>query len=285
MPDWLALAPLVIWPSLLLTALLLLLRAFWEPTRLDCSTVRVQQDESESPPANLRVLLFSDLHAEYFRLPPEHLLRACAEARPDVVVFAGDLTGSPAHLGQALDLMRRIRQLRDLAACPFLAVRGNHDTDRTVEGLRRIGITVLENTGCVVPVRGVDWLVIGLEDLRTGRPDAVPGLALAEAAAVPPGRRLVAAHNPDTLLGLPAGSAAYFLAGHFHGGQVWLPFHLEFLLLRSEKLPRIGHFKGLFAWQGTQAYISRGLGCVSLPLRLFSRPELTLLDISLNGGR
>lgn len=262
--------------------IILLVRALWEPTSLECQTIQVVLAEPapELAVRPLRLLLFSDLHAEYFRVRRDRFLAACAEARPDVILFAGDLAGHATHLTAALDLMRQIRLLPELQDCPFLAVRGNHDTPEAASGLVEIGITVLENDCLAVSIRGQSWLFMGFPDLQAGNTDISGVLHQAEATGIPPERRLALAHNPDTLLCLPAGTIAFFLAGHFHGGQIWLPFHLEFYLLRSEKLARVGYFKGRFTWQGTPAYISRGLGCVSMPLRLFSRPELTLIEIS-----
>ena len=277
----------------LAAVLALLVRAVWEPTSLDCRTVRIELPSPDARPLpalpdvsddTFRLLLFSDLHAELFRIDPARLLEAFAASRPDLVLFAGDLAAHERHLTKALGLFRRIMTLPELQGIPFMAVRGNHDGDRSAAMMAAAGIRVLENEGQILTLAGQAWMVIGLEDLRTGRPDPSGALEQAELSGIPPERRLVMAHNPDTLLGLPDGSAAFFLSGHFHGGQIWLPFHLEFFLLRSEKLPRIGFFKGHFNWQGTQAYISRGLGCVSLPLRLFSRPELTLLEFSLTQG-
>lgn len=257
----------------------LLIRALWEPTRLESNRAEIRLPASGLTRQHLSVLLLSDLHAEHFRIRPDRLLNACAAADPDLILFAGDLAGRSGSVAPALDLMQQIRDLPSLSGCPFLAVRGNHDSPQTADRMRRLGINVLENRALAVTIRQTRWLVIGLEDLKTGQPDAASAIVKAESEDIPPERRLVLAHNPDSILTLPAGTAAVFLAGHFHGGQIWLPFHLEFFLLRREKLPRLGIRKGFFVWQGISAYISRGLGCVKLPLRLFSKPEITVIDI------
>jgi len=272
------------WPELigyilLAAAAVLLVRGFWEPTRLECLKVKINLPMTGGQ--IFKILLFSDLHAEIFRIQPDKLLQAFNAANPDLILFAGDLAAHERHLPKALNLMNVIRQQPNLRNKPFFAVRGNHDREPVAAKLQTAaGIMMLENTAVICELGGQPWQIIGLADLRTGRHDPAGVLSAAEQAGIPPERRLVFAHNPDTLLELPQGSAAFFLAGHFHGGQIWMPFRLEFLLLRSEKLPRAGFYKGHFTWQGTQAYISRGLGCVLLPLRLFSKPELTLLEIT-----
>ncbi len=269
-------------PALLLAALAigLLIRAIWEPTALECLSVELELPPVSEGETGPRLLLLSDLHAEFFRVKPDHLLQACCEARPDIILFAGDLSAKARGIAVGLDLISQIRRLPELANCPFLAVRGNHDSDETVALLRQAGVIVLENQGEIVHLQNQQWMVIGLEDLKRGHPDAAEPLRQAEAAGILPQRRIVLAHNPDTLLGLPAGAAGLFLAGHFHGGQIWMPFHFEFVVLRREKLLRLGIYKGSFVWEGMPAYISRGLGCVVLPLRLLSRPELTLFAIN-----
>ncbi len=93
------------------------------------------------------------------------------------------------------------------------------------------------------------------------------------------GHRVILAHNPDTVFNIPEKAASIMLTGHFHGGQIWMPFRFEFIMLREEKLPRMGITQGLTCFRGLQLYISRGLGCVSIPLRLFSLPELAVIDL------
>jgi uncharacterized protein len=258
----------------------LLVRAWLEPTWLEVVRVRVRRRREDAGQPGLRILLISDIHAEHLRVPLDKILVAANTAQPDLVLLGGDLAGRPARLPEALDLLNRLRQLPALAACPFLAVRGNHDHAPDLATLlQKRGIRLLINEAVPVPIRNEDWLVIGLDDLKTGSAGSVGAIVQAAATDIPPGRRLILAHNPDTLLDLQPDQAALFLAGHLHGGQIWLPFRLEFHVLRGEKLPRKGHVRGLFSWQGLPAYISRGLGCVLLPLRLFSRPELTIIDL------
>jgi hypothetical protein len=265
--------------------LALLLRALWEPTRLDVRQVVLapagcgKPDPLGADQVELNVLLFSDLHMTRLRVRPERLLGAMAGFSPDLVVFAGDLTDRSAGSARAIALMRRIRRLPNLAGVPCLAVPGNHDADPILADLAAAGFVVLQNESQTLACRGRVWSIIGLDDIKRGGPIAGPALAEAERAGIPPQQRLVLAHNPDCLLTFPAGQAGWFLGGHYHGGQIWAPFRLEFYLLRRDKLPRIGYYKGCITWQGLSGYISRGLGCAAMPLRLFSLPELTLLQI------
>ena len=121
---------------------------------------------------------------------------------------------------------------------------------------------------------------IGVSPANQSRLDvhSIPPTRL-DVHSIPPTRRVVLSHNPDNLLQQNANQATFFLAGHFHGGQIWMPFHLEFYLLRREQIGRMGYHRGYFIWQNMYGYITQGLGCVLFPLRLFSRPEIAVLTL------
>lgn len=228
----------------------------------------------------LRALLFSDIHAEHLHLSDKYILDAIILAKPDLLLFAGDLAAKAQALPRAISLMRQIRQHPALARLPFFAVPGNHDTAAVRKQLNKMGIPVLVNETKILDWHGQSWMILGLDDLRHGKPDYEKVFAEAESSAIPISRRIILAHNPDCLLEFSPTRARWFMGGHFHGGQIWAPFQLEFRLLRSEKLPRSGFYKGARRRGIMNTYISRGLGCVALPLRLFSKPELTLFHLS-----
>jgi predicted MPP superfamily phosphohydrolase len=58
-----------------------------------------------------------------------------------------------------------------------------------------------------------------------------------------------------------------------------MPFHLEFVLLRHDTLPRQGIIEGVHEVNGIPVFISRGIGCGALPVRLMSKPEASVVEI------
>jgi uncharacterized protein len=116
-------------------------------------------------------------------------------------------------------------------------------------------------------------------------------------------QRIYAAFKPsDTLIGIfhipisykmledPQGLPPFdlVLAGHYHGGQIRLPF-LGAIYIPDDTLPWYGLFpprelvSGLFIGNGIQQYVSRGLGASRrIPLlvfRLFDTPEINLITL------
>ena len=66
------------------------------------------------------------------------------------------------------------------------------------------------------------------------------------------------------------------LAGHTHGGQVRLPI-IGPILSPSRMGTRFA--SGTFYYEPTLMHVSRGVGCIELPLRIFAPPEVLLLTL------
>ena len=135
------------------------------------------------------------------------------------------------------------------------------------------GVELLFNSSARVRLRDASVTIVGLDDPVLGRPD--PMAALADVGA-----RDVAVwvlHGPGYVDELPKGikpSPALFLAGHTHGGQVRLPGITPVLPVGSGRFVA-GWYRDTLA----PLYVSRGIGTVFVPARLFCPPELPVFSL------
>ena len=87
---------------------------------------------------------------------------------------------------------------------------------------------------------------------------------------------MLLSHTPAVMDGLKRSHRVdLVLAGDTHGTQVYVP-GLSPLLARV--LYGIRHVGGLYRIRGTWLHVSRGVGTVLVPARLFCPPEVTLLE-------
>lgn len=238
-------------------------------------------------PSPIRVAFLSDLHMKFLYISPERIRRILAEQRPDLLLIAGDVIDGARHIAQAEHWLRALQ-----CACPILVCPGNHDNrlfNRNpssrrayVDMLERVGAGWLCNESRLFTLKGSRLLLTGLDEPGRGRPDIAKAIRdRAEAVDSPEVHttHLLMTHNPELLLSLPERFADVALAGHFHGGQIWMPFGLEFRLFRRESIGRMGVRRGLHVVRGMTVYVSRGLGNTLIPFRLGCRPEITILEL------
>jgi hypothetical protein len=236
-------------------------------------TVRLALPELPEPLQGFRILLLSDFHL-YPHVRLEYLqevVGTVAGLRPDLAVFTGDFVQGTADAIHDLAPLLATVNARHGNYC----VIGNHDIWKgrgVVESaLRYEGLTVLVNRGVSLPHDGASVYLAGVDDLWSGNPD------LPAAMEDWRGERTVVllSHEPD-----PADEYArdprvqLQLSGHSHGGQVRIPG------LGSPFLPPYGrkYDQGQFQVGAMQLYVNRGIG-VTVPIRLYCRPEATLLEL------
>lgn len=236
--------------------------------------------------SKLRILFFSDYHCSLNYLPLEHLLKTISIKNPDVVIFGGDMANGEKDKKTGQFVAARIAQFCRDKNIEYIAIRGNHDYQLQQNYTYTDTYSLLRNQHYLVQSSsGSNWQVIGLEDIRLGTVDyekAVksihPKSPKYQNFQAQRENRIIIAHNPDSILKIPTNAAVLCLSGHFHGGQIKL-FGIEYSMMRKEILCRCGFGEGMFPAKGMQHFISRGYGNVLFPFRLFSRPELTVIDV------
>ena len=89
---------------------------------------------------------------------------------------------------------------------------------------------------------------------------------------------IILTHNPDIMLWLPDNAADIVLCGHTHGGQVYMPFNMEFRFMRSDILPKEGYKYGYHYYKNkNRMFITCGLGCSFMPIRFKTTAEIVFV--------
>jgi len=232
------------------------------------------------PLNGLRIAHLSDVHAG-IHMPEEKMQEIVAETNAlgaDLIVQTGDMI----DISQSF-IPDYVRAFRDLhAPLGVVTVLGNHDRytgqDAVIRGVRDAGQVFVKNGAHVIERGGAALALVGIDDPRNWRADDPQHDDLEQALRLtPPAKdafRILLAHRPGAFDGAAPRAIPLTLAGHIHGGQFYLPV-VGWSPGRLITKYVMGHFT-----QGTsQLYVSRGIGVVGIPLRVFVPPEIALFEL------
>jgi len=219
-----------------------------------------------------RVAFISDIHemsAEDIR----RVVDALNTRNIDLLILGGDFSSDGRVPHTSLELLSQVKTTDGI-----YAVEGNHDNRASLFAAMEIyGITPLSNSG--VKLRENLYLA-GTTDYWSR--DA--GIAQAIQAASSSDFILLVSHNPDVTMVQDTSGIDLILSGHTHGGQITF-----FGFLAPALLPRVitdygHHFTSGWSQSrdGTPVYVSNGLGKYQQVPRVFARPQVILITLSLS---
>jgi len=200
------------------------------------------------------------------------VVRTTLALRPDLILLGGDYSLKDSkYIRPCFDVLSGLK-----APLGVYGVLGNHDywhgLNETREGFQAAEIEELTNRGVWLKRSGSRFMIAGVDDLWMGKVDLTGAIR----EATPDDACLVLSHNPDVAERLKDPRVGLMLSGHTHGGQVVFP---------TGGAPFVPSHYGQKYLHGfvqapvTKVYVSRGLGCTSVPVRICSRPELTLITL------
>ena len=233
------------------------------------------------------ILHISDLHISARPTPSRSHVRKAAALAADLYVVTGDFLSSGRGREQACDVMRDFARGKTVYAVP-----GNHehkdyrlgipipgrfhgkkiDATSNLRSLQEAGITFLVNRHTVVSHKGAQFSLAGVDDFYNQADDLDAALR-----DVPAGLPIILlSHSPDLFPEAAKRGIALTLSGHAHDGQVRIPLvGVPFTGTMRPLKPASGiHKRG-----ASLMHVSPGLGTSMLPIRLFARPEITLLEL------
>lgn len=280
---------LLLWAGIAATTVLAVVaaEAVLEPRRLITREVALRLPRWPATFDGLRVAVVADLHVGSPGVPlarVAEVVRRVRAARPELVLLLGDYLADVRH-GPNIDpgaVAGALAPLLDVA--PHAAVLGNHDWYaggyRVRAAFEDAGFTVLEESSCVVDVRGRPLYLAGVADLWERRPDVAAALAdVPDTAPV-----LLLSHNPDCVLDAPP-RIALTVSGHTHAGQV-APFRRPLYTISPTTGNRFVRGRYDVPAGGPAGdlavrplYVSPGVGTSTLPWRVGVVPEITVLRL------
>jgi predicted MPP superfamily phosphohydrolase len=229
-----------------------------------------------------RIVQISDLHTgPTMRLTyVQRVVDMTKALAPDLIALTGDIVD-----GSVRRLASRVAPLEALASSDrAFFVLGNHDyysgAAPWTAHFEAMGFRVLRNAHATVARGEARLLIGGVIDFaaRMSDPDAGPRPDLATDGDARPAFRLLLAHNPKIA---PLAEQAGFdlqLSGHTHAGQFFPWTHVIHWVHGP-------HAAGLSRRGRLWVYVSAGTGTWGPPVRLGTRPELTLLRLVAANGQ
>jgi predicted MPP superfamily phosphohydrolase len=234
------------------------------------------------------VVQLTDIHVGPFMTADElaGFVEATNLLKPDLIVLTGDfITGSPVEVAPCVETLAGLKACNGIFACI-----GNHEIHANAEelltqGLEASGIRVLRNHGVSVPVGDTRLAVLGIDDLRAGKPDLYGALgAIQEDGGE---AKILLSHRPEIFPWASRAGIDLILSGHYHGGQIKLGRHPESLSVARFLTP---YAEGFFQMpraasrhesdkRRSTLFVGRGVGISGLPLRVNCAPQIAHLTL------
>ncbi|HEY7194950.1 MAG TPA: metallophosphoesterase [Gemmatimonadales bacterium] len=228
----------------------------------------------------IRVAHLSDVHAGIHMSEGKmaEIVKQTNALGADLILQTGDMI----DISQSY-IPDYVRAFRDLSApLGVVTVLGNHDrytgADAVIRGVKDAGQVFVQNGVHVIERRGAALALVGIDDPRNWRADDPQESDIDKALRVtPPAKeafRILLAHRPGAFDGAAPRRIPLTLAGHIHGGQFYLP-----VIGWSPGRLITKYVMGHFTQGDSQLYVSRGIGVVGVPLRVFVPPEIALFEL------
>ncbi len=239
----------------------------------------------------LAVAFLSDLHGKTFGEKNRELTEAVLDFGPDLLLIGGDNATVKPHRKQDFSALEGL--LEGLGGrIPVYAGEGNHETRmRRKAGaypgwheayealLARHAVTELKDSDALIERNGSRIRIAGItlerDQYLKGPKKPVLGAFFEKKLKHSDDFTILLMHSPAYLEEAAAWGADLTLAGHYHGGTIYVP------KLGGLMTPQFVFFektvRGVFDYGGQRGVVSAGLGTHSVNLRVNNPPEIVEL--------
>lgn len=239
---------------------------------------------TEKPSEQIKIALIADIHVGPYKKEgfTKKVAQKIINQNPDIVLIAGDHVFGKEKYAKYLVGLKKLTD-----KYPTYAVWGNHEynigdpnnlsnfkdkTEFIKKIYQEINVDLINNHNRLIDNKF--WL-LGVDSVWAGKDNI--DLALQNTTNDLP--KLLLAHNPDIIYKVVDKNIDIVVAGHTHGGQIRLPLIGQIISVGLD-LGREYDY-GLFEFSDILLYITKGIGEAGPRARLFSRPEIVILNVNL----
>ena len=223
----------------------------------------------------IKVVQFSDTHiGDFFTLEDlQEVVDKINEQEADLVLFTGDLMDNAANYDGAIDEIAIVLS-KIKSKFGKYAVFGNRDygggAERFYEDLMEsAGFNVLLNNHETLNIKGTTLSLFGADDALIGYYDSIQTMKGIQENHL----NVLMLHEPDLADDFINYPVDLVVAGHSHGGQVYIPFVGPLMTTAlAEK-----YVRGFYEInRDMNLYVNTGIGNTKAPFRLFNVPQITV---------
>ena len=230
----------------------------------------------------LKIVHFSDIH--YNRAitleKVEKIVEEINLINPDIVVFTGDLTDKDAILNND-DFKFLTEKLSKInAKYGKYSVLGNHDyndMDKVIQVFNDSGFKYLENSYDIIYNENSEMIFVGGIGNVSHNLDDVDEAMKYFNSNNDIDYKIILVHEPDISNNIVDNyNVNLILAGHSHNGQIRLPGIGALYTPNNSKK----YYDEYYDINGTDLYISSGIGVSIINYRLFNKPSINFYRVN-----
>mgnify|MGYP000878761182 CR=1 FL=1 len=233
---------------------------------------------------NFKIAHISDLHNKEFGKDQKYILSKLKSAAPDVIVITGDLIDRRRfNLDKAMTF---VEGAMDIA--PVFYVSGNHEAwsgeyETIVKRLEDAGVYIVDDDLIKLSIEESSILILGVKDPDFLTSSYIEGTNITamkeqlEKWSSYKEFKILLSHRPELFDLYCAYNMHLIFTGHAHGGQFRIPFIGGLVAPDQGLFPK--YTSGSYSKGISTMFVSRGLGNSIIPIRIFNRPEIVVVNL------
>lgn len=264
---------------ILLTGILFICAGVLFSQRIEVTFHHIYSEKMKNE-ATVRLVVLADLHNKEFGEKNKDLIELVEALKPDAIIMAGDMVDKNREDTSVVTNL--CKNLLNIA--PIYYGLGNHEGTMIYENgirldhlLRDEGVMVLINEAVETEIKGEKFLIGSVGTAPDGY-EKYAASFMKEFEKYD-GFKLLISHMPSLYYDkLKYAQIDLGICGHFHGGQIRIPFLGGLYSLEYGLFPQ--YCAGMYELEYGKIFVSRGLGSSHKLPRINNRPEVAVIDIN-----